>query len=375
VPSLIFERDWIILTSIFCSLNFIFSYFLTKASIRLATFLRILDDPKTNPSRKKQIQAIPLMGATGFIFSSVFFTVLSFVLVKAYHDFDLIPFVNYQTFGFLKNLSLNLAPFKIGWILTGILILLIAGFLDDKFQFSSKIMILPVALSLVLTVFLGEIRIESFSYPFDQIIPSNSFWPSLLAIFWLGVCTTATKFLDGLDGLVGSIGIIAFLAITIVALQSNVNQPFIALIGLVWASGILGFLPFNLPDAKVYLGEGGSLIIGYLIGVLSILSGAKVATAASVIGWFVYDILFVMLIRILNKKNPLQGDRRHWHFRLQDLGLTKTQALILTISIISLTAILGLILPTEQKIYLLISQAILLVGLFIFTEILSRKKE
>lgn len=368
-----FPKRILLFLAVIFVINLITSLILTRFSLFLAEKWQVLDAPDSNPERKKQDRPIPLLGATGFILSSSFWTVFIWALLRnRLFDLELldIEFLLEIRVFLLRNLD----SFKLVWIFVSVLILFIAGFLDDKFKFSSKIMILPITLAVLITVFLGGVNISTLSPTFSWLLPSNPFLQSLLAVVWLIVCISATKFLDGLDGLVSSLGIMALISIATVSSFTHVNQPFILFLAILWASGILGFLPYNYPNAKIYLGEGGSLIIGFLIGVLSILSGAKIATSSAVIGWFVYDILFVMGLRILRGKNPLEGDRLHWHFRLQDLGLKKWQVLWLTNLLVLITALLGIFLPPDDKPYLFISQAVFLLLIFALTEFVFKNK-
>jgi UDP-GlcNAc:undecaprenyl-phosphate GlcNAc-1-phosphate transferase len=374
VKFIVFSKEFLPLFIFIFIINFFSSLILTRFSLFLAKKYKILDSKESNPNRKTQKKPVPLLGATGFIFSSSFWMVLIWLVAK-----NKLPFLDFSEIEVFSNLDLfllkNLDVFKLFWIFISILILFLAGFLDDKFKFSSKIMILPILTAVLTTVFLGGVSISTLSYSFIWLLPSNLFLQDLLAVIWLILCISATKFLDGLDGLVSSLGIIALLTIATVASFANVDQPFIVFLAILWAVGILGFLPYNYPDAKIYLGEGGSLIIGFLIGVLSILSGAKIATSSAVIGWFVYDILFVMSLRILRKKNPLEGDRLHWHFRLQDLGLKKWQVLWLTNFLVFISALLGIFLPTHLKLYFLIFQGVFLIFIFTLTELLSKRNK
>jgi UDP-GlcNAc:undecaprenyl-phosphate GlcNAc-1-phosphate transferase len=108
-----------------------------------------------------------------------------------------------------------------------------------------------------------------------------------------------------------------------------------------------------------------------MMGVLSILSGAKVATASTVIGWFILDVIVVMFLRFVNKKPLFKADRTHLHHRLADLGLNKIQVLTL-IAVTSLTtAHTGLLFPTQYKIFVLPTQLIFLILLL---QVLKRNK-
>jgi UDP-GlcNAc:undecaprenyl-phosphate GlcNAc-1-phosphate transferase len=284
------------------------------------------------------------------------------------------PEIQIRLTRFSFELGKNLLPFRLFWVFVGALIIMIGGFLDDKFQFKSKVVFIPTFLGLLITVLLGDLRITSFSYPFDQFLVGSVWLQYLMAFVWIGMCLTATKFLDGHDGLVATVGIISLLTISVVATLPNVMQPFIVLSALLWAAGIAGFLPWNLPNAKGYLGEGGSQIVGFIIGVLSILSGAKIATASTVLGWFIFDILFVFTLRVLNGKSPFEGDRLHWNFRLLDAGMSKSQVLFFTAVILIISAILGVILDTSDKLYLVAGQGVFLLILFVITSFIKRGK-
>lgn len=342
-----------------CVITTIASYISTILVTRYAQKNQITDDPNSNPLRKRQKEPIPLLGATGFVVVSLFVSVTVWLL-RDTTWFNLGSFID-----------LNDGNIRLGWVLASVLVLLIGGYFDDKFNLSAKWMFFPISLALLIAVFGGNLQISALSYPFDNLLPSWEILPQVLAFLWLGFCLAATKFLDGHDGLVSTVGIVALLSIASVSLFSNVFQPLVFAFSVIWAAGLIGFLPFNFPNAKVYLGEGGSEIIGFIIGVLSIISGAKIATAATVIGWFILDIILVLLWRFFASRPLFEGDRLHWHFRLVDLGLNKLQVLVLTTIMLMITANLGLYVPTEQKATVLIAQSVVLFSIFMITLALS----
>ena len=370
-----FTSSYLVVAVCLALANLLFSFVLTFGSFRLATKLGVMDKKDSAPDRKDQKDPIPLLGATGFIISSLFFTGVVWLFRKNFFtDFVVDPEIQIRLTRFSFELGKNLLPFRLFWVFVGALIIMIGGFLDDKFQFRSKVVFIPTFVGLLVTVLLGDLRITSFSYPFDQFLVGSVWLQYLMAFVWIGMCLTATKFLDGHDGLVATVGIISLLTISVVATLPNVMQPFIVLAALLWAAGIAGFLPWNLPNAKGYLGEGGSQIVGFIIGVLSILSGAKVATASTVLGWFIFDILFVFTLRVLNGKSPFEGDRLHWNFRLLDAGMSKSQVLFFTAVILIISAILGVILDTSDKLYLVAGQGVFLLILFVITSFIKRGK-
>jgi UDP-GlcNAc:undecaprenyl-phosphate/decaprenyl-phosphate GlcNAc-1-phosphate transferase len=339
------------------SSNFLTSWILAQSQKWL-----VMDNPSLAADRKFQDQPVPLLGGLSFIFSCG----LASVLVWFIHKNNL--------FGLQQYLGQNLDyAFKILWIAVGGLVLTIGGILDDKYTFSTKWLALFVFVGMSVAVFGGGLTIDSLSFPFDKILPSNQFLGSILAFVWVGLCICATKFLDGHDGLVGSVGVLNLVVIAVIASFANINQPLIIILALIWASGILGFLPYNLPNAKIYLGESASEIIGFVIGVLSILSGAKIATTSGIIGWFILDLILVIYLRKKAGKSIFAAGREHWHFRLLDSGLSKLQVLLLTLSILVISSGFSLFLPTAFKLFSILGQFIILLLIFKFTNSKANK--
>lgn len=356
------QTTFYLLTATICSLCFFSSNLLTRWILAQSQKWQIIDNPELAADRKFQEQPIPLLGGLSFIFSCG----LGSILVWLIHKNNL--------FGLQQYLGQNLDyAFKMTWIVAGGMVMTIGGILDDKYTFSTKWLALFVFIGMAIAVFGGGLSIDSLSYPFDQILPSNSLLSSSLAFIWIGLCICATKFLDGHDGLVGSVGILNLVVIAIIASFANINQPLIIILALIWASGIVGFLPFNLPDAKIYLGESASEIIGFVIGTLSILSGAKIATTSGIIGWFIFDLLLVIYLRRRAGKSILAAGREHWHFRLLDSGLSKSQVLVLTLAILMVSSGFSTYLPTAYKFFSILIQFIILIMIFRFTNNKGKK--
>ena len=322
-----------------------------------------MDDPSKRPD-KKQKQPVPFLGGVGFSLICVILMSVLWIMNK------------YNIFGATDLLQQNLIyNFRLYWIIFGILIMVIGGIIDDRYALSSKWLALYIIFAIAVSVFGGGLKIEAFSYPFNLFLPTFGFLPQILAFVWILACTAATKFLDGHDGLVGSIGFISFLSIASISLFDNVFQPLIFLFAVLWAAGLLSFSFFNFPEAKLYLGEAGAEITGFMIGVLSILSGAKVATTSTVIGWFILDFIFVIILRFIQKRPLFKADRSHWHHRLVDIGLNKVQVLVVTVLILLITAHTGLLLPTEQKIFVLAFQFAILLGFMVSLQLVKNRKQ
>ncbi len=330
---------------------------LSRLMFYLAQKYNITDDPKSDPLRKKQKQPIPLLGGTGLVLWSCFLMGLIWLMHK------------FNWLNLSSELGRNLEPFKLIWVLVAVIILLVGGFLDDKYKLSSKYQLIFIHLAIFVAMFLGNLKIASVSVGLGEVFANIPWGWGLLTYLWLLFCTGATKFLDGHDGLVTSVGMISLLAIASVSALPHVSQPLVFSFALIWAAGLIGFLPFNFPEAKMYLGEGASWAIGFMIGVLAILSGAKLATASSVLGWFIIDLLLVWILRLSERRNPFfSPDRLHWHFRLVDLGMSKVSVLAFTALVTIFSSQLILKIPTDYKLMVLMAQSVLIVAIFVITE-------
>jgi len=193
------------------------------------------------------------------------------------------------------------------------------------------------------------------------------FWADLFFILWVIILTNATNFIDGLDGLASSLSLVA--SVILIFLSIKVGQSATALMAAVFAGAILGFLPFNLPRAKIFLGDVGSMFLGLMLAVLTVISGGKLATVLLVFGLVILDAIYVIAKRLLQGKNPLTTpDQSHLHHRFLKAGFSQTSTLV-TISAISLLfGLAGIVTEGKLKIYLIGILAVLSLALFLFLD-------
>jgi UDP-GlcNAc:undecaprenyl-phosphate/decaprenyl-phosphate GlcNAc-1-phosphate transferase len=286
---------------------FLLSFSLVPLIIKTAIRLNITDNPNLD-ERKIHEKPIPLLGGW-----SVF---LSFSVVII-----LIKYLNLANFSMIDN-SLFWAVIVAGLILT------VGGSLDDKFNLKPRQQIIFPVSALLLVLFFG-LKINYFTNPFGGVIHVDLLLGSLIPGLWLMGMMYTTKFLDGLDGLVAGIGVIASIFIFLVSLRWDVFLSATGIWGLVLAGSCLGFLIYNWQPAKIFLGEGGSVLIGFMLGVLSVISGSKIVTTLLVMGLPALDVLLVIMRRLIEKKSPFQGDRSHFHYRLISSGLSKREAVLI----------------------------------------------
>lgn len=176
----------------------------------------------------------------------------------------------------------------------------------------------------------------------------------VVSIAWIVLLMNAVNFLDGLDGLAASVSGIGFLTIAVVSLLPHVNEPAVAQPALLAAGAVAGFLFWNFPPARLWLGTPGSWFLGFLLAVLSLLGSSKIATLAVVGAIPLLDAASVVLARIRRGTSPFQGDTTHLHHRLAAHGWNPRQILGLYALASAILALAAIVLPTPLKILLLV---------------------
>ncbi len=220
-------------------------------------------------------------------------------------------------------------------LLAGGAVLMLGGFLDDKYDLPPYIAWLFPALAALIVVWSGiGIGITFISNPFGGVINLKFHILSLPAsgvfswVWMMGMMFT-TKFLDGLDGLVAGVGTIASFTLFFLSLAPQVNQPITATLAIILTGALTGYLFHAFYPAKIFFGDGGSLFVGFMLGLLSIILGGKIATALLVMGIPVLDVAWVIARRLWYRRSPFRGDRLHLHFRLLDLGFSQRQTVLI----------------------------------------------
>jgi UDP-N-acetylmuramyl pentapeptide phosphotransferase/UDP-N-acetylglucosamine-1-phosphate transferase len=175
------------------------------------------------------------------------------------------------------------------------------------------------------------IILTAFNFPFiHQINLYNiSPWVAIIAtVFWICWMSNTINFSDGLDGLAAGVSLIAALMLALRALLLDPPQATIALVPLALAGACAGFLLFNFPPARIFMGDSGAEFLGYMLGVSAIIGGAKLATVLLVLGVPILDVAWLIIARLIAGRSPAQAGRDHLHFRLRDLGFSQRQIVI-----------------------------------------------
>ena len=230
-------------------------------------------------------------------------------------------------------------------ILLGAVIIVVLGALDDVLALKALPKLIVQIIAAGVAVYHGCV-IQFISNPnvFSNATYLNLGWLSVpITIIWIVAITNAVNFIDGLDGLavgVSSISAAALIVIALMVAETNIAIILCALFG-----ACLGFIPYNMNPAKIFMGDSGSTFLGYILATLSITGLFKMYAIISfavpflILGLPIFDICFAFLRRIAHGQSPMQADRGHVHHRLIDMGFTQKQAVAIAYM---LTAILGL---------------------------------
>ena len=194
-------------------------------------------------------------------------------------------------------------------------------------------------------------------------------WP--LTILWIVGVTNALNLSDGLDGLASGISAIACGVIAIFSIYSG--NIIMAVLMLALLGSLTGFLFFNFNPAKIFMGDCGSMFLGFIIASFSVLCVTKTSTFIGIalpilaLGIPIFDTLFSMLRRFLERRSIFSADRRHFHHRLIDLGFEQRHAVIIIYAITLLTVGLGMfMMVTRPGISLIIFFCLLLTSVYVF---------
>jgi len=261
-------------------------------------------------------------------------------------------------------------------------ILLLGGFsfVDDRRPLPPLLRLIVQILAALCIVLPGSClggRICSVTNPLSgwmggAVLDLNGWLPLLsiaVTVLWLLLTINALNWFDGIQGQVSALSVIGFLTIGFLSLSARVQQPDLALISFVLAGLAAGSLLFEIP-ALILIGDTGAMFFGLMLGLLTIHSGGKVATAFLVLGVPLIDLAIVIVRRIFKGKSPLRGNatNEHLHHRLLQRGWPRVAIIALTAGIGSLFGITALFMNTVEKFVAAVLLFVLMMMLSIFSK-------
>lgn len=293
----------------------LFAFLVTPIVRKIAFRFQIVDKP--NP-RKVHKDAMPYLG--GVAIYSAF--VVSYILLVAATD--------------IVATNLGYA------LLLGGLIIVVTGVLDDKFDLSPKYKLIGQLLAAGTAIYFG-LEIHFITIPFTDTILHVGWFGLPLTLLWIVAITNAINLIDGLDGLASGVSGIAFL--TLFFLSLSIGNVMTAFTSILLVGSILGFLYYNFFPAKIFMGDSGSLFLGYALSVISLLE-LKEATLLSfivpivVLGVPISDSLYAVIRRRVNNQPITSADKNHLHHCLLAMGLShRNTVLVIYAMSLSLSAI------------------------------------
>ncbi|MEG1747107.1 MAG: MraY family glycosyltransferase [Oscillospiraceae bacterium] len=231
-----------------------------------------------------------------------------------------------------------------GMLLGGVIIVVL-GIFDDIYSLPAMFKFVVQIVAALVAVLSGNV-ISVLSNP--NVFSANPYWDlGALAIpitvIWIVALTNAVNLIDGLDGLAVGVSTISSMTLLVIAMAFSEGE--VALLMAALAGACIGFMPYNMNPAKIFMGDTGSTFLGFILATVSIQGLFKFPMIISfavpflMLGLPIFDTAFAFIRRIAHGQNPMHADRSHVHHRLIDMGFSQKQAVAVLYMI---SAILGL---------------------------------
>lgn len=329
---------------------FLVSFFSTFLVKKIAVHVNALDIPN---ERKIHKTPIPRLGGLAIFAAFI---------------------VGYILFGTISTQMIS--------ILIGGFIIVLTGIVDDIKPIPAKVKFIFQALAAIVVVVYGKLFFKDITFigfTFEFPVYVNMF----LSIFFILGIINAINFIDGLDGLSSGISSIYFLTIAIIAIVLNRLGGLDVTLALIMLGATLGFLEHNFPPAKIFMGDTGSMFLGFMIAVIALL-GYKVATITSLIVPLlllfipIIDTLLAIIRRLLKHESIGKPDKEHLHHQLLRLTSSQTKTVLIIYfinTLFSAITILYVLKDNTLAMILYILVMMLLVVLIAKTDILFKHKK
>ncbi len=307
------------------AVSFIISFLMTPPVKRFAEKVGAIDVPKDD--RRIHTHPIPRMGGL-----AIFIGFIAAVLIFAEPSTELMG------------------------ILVGAVIIAVMGAVDDIVALNAWVKLGAQIVAAVVAIRCGVV-FEAISNPNllsnDTTIYIGRHLSVFLTIIWIVGCTNAVNLIDGLDGLAVGVSAISSLTMLIVALF--VAEPVVSVILACLVGACVGFMPYNMNPAKIFMGDVGSQLLGYVLATVSILGMFKFHTIITflvpVMAMAVplADTVFAFARRILRGQSPFHADKGHFHHRLLAMGLSQKQVAAVLYAVSAFMGIFAVLLAGEGR--------------------------
>lgn len=344
-----------------CGVGFVLSWVITAAMKRIAPRIGFVDKPG---HRKIHARPKPLGGGVAIFWAFALPVAVVLLAAQVFHP---------QSVTWADSLGgVNLRS-PLAWAILGCALgIHLLGLIDDRRALGPYIK-LAAQLAIAAVPVVGfDLRILTVLGPVASVI---------LTILWITAITNAFNFLDNMDGLSAGVAAVCTVAFLVTAL--SIGQWFVAANLALLLGALLGFLCFNFPPASIFMGDSGSLVIGFLLGILTVRTTFLPAQTPLAAGWYslfapvivlalpLYDLIVVSIIRISKGKSPFVGDTNHFSHRLVARGMSRRTAVLCIYLVTAATAIAAILLPQVHSTFavmLICAQTLLVLGVVALLE-------
>lgn len=340
-------------------------YYLTFVCIRVSHRFDLLDYPV---GRKAHAHPMPFLGGAAVFVSFWGIILIGIMMAHLLNAPTLRP---WHVQRLLVSVT-SVTP-KILGIFLGSIVIYLVGLFDDKFQWSPKRKLAGQIFAAGILMSLGlTINVFTALGPVGYVI----------TFIWILLIMNAFNFIDSLDGHCTGVALIS--AIVFFWMTQIIHQPMVGLLLITFAGALAGFFPHNFKPARIFLGDNGSLFIGYMMAAFTLLCSyqapqgtyATIFIPVLVFGVPIYDTMSVIIIRLMRGQAPWYGDRNHFAHRLVRIGMNEKVAVIFSY-FVALTIGLVAILTTQVTLFgaVLIGLIFLcIIGVISFLEFYSMER-
>jgi len=258
-------------------------------------------------------------------------------------------------------------------ILIGALIIITLGFLDDMLEITAKAKLAGQLAAAIVVVAWGGLQIEFVNLPFIGQFDFG-YLSIPITIIWIIGITNAINLIDGLDGLAAGVSTIALIAIAVMAMI--MGNVFVVATAAILAASSLGFLFYNFHPAKIFMGDTGSLFLGFMISVLALLGFKNVAVVALIIpviilGIPISDTFFAIVRRIRMKQSITAPDKSHLHHCLLRSGFSHRQTVLIIYALAILFGVAAVLFSQATVWGAIMLIVVMLLAIELFVEIIG----
>jgi len=352
--------------------SFVLSFALTFAMIKLAPRIGFVDSPG---HRKIHRNPKPLGGGVAIVWAVAIPLLVAILWNAAGPILDRFAPDGALMLALARGAKQQI-PLALG-LLAATLILHILGLIDDKRALGPYAKLVVQLAVITAFVFWFDVRALT---ALDTL--SLGTWPSILiTVLWIGAITNAFNFLDNMDGLSAGVAAVCTTAFLITAIL--IEQWFVAATLALLLGAVLGFLVWNFPPAKIFMGDSGSLVIGFILGVLTVRTTFLPKGEDFAAGWYaifaplivlavpLYDFAVVTIIRMSRGHSPFKGDTNHFSHRLCARGMSRRTAVLCIYLVTAATSASAIVLTQVRSTLaavLIFCQTILVLGLVALLE-------